>query len=77
MPSLSALLKQDFVLFSVFIPNNFPFFLLFAKFCYTKCFTTMPSSFALMFVVCFIRVCLLEIIWPEGLLVRVPEQVIH
>ena len=48
-------------MFSVFIPNNFPFFLLFTKFCYTECFNVMHSGFALIFVECSIRVRLLEI----------------
>ena len=62
-------------MFSVFVPNNLPFFLLFAKFCHIECFNVMPSGFALIFVKCFIRVCLLEIIGigPDGSPVRLPE----
>ena len=62
-------------MFSVFVPNNLPFFFLFAKFCYTECFNVMPSGFALIFVECFIRVRLLEIIGiePDGPLFRLPE----
>ena len=55
-------------MFSVFVPNNLPFFLLFAKFCHIECFNVMPSGFALIFVECFIQVRLLEIIGigPDG-----------
>ena len=62
-------------MFSVFVLNNLPFFLLFAKFCYIEGFNVMPSGFALIFVECFIRVHMLEIIGiePDGLLVRLPE----
>ena len=62
-------------MFSVFVPNNLPFFLLFAKFCYIECFNVMSSGFALIFVGCFVRVRLLEIIGIEQdrPLVRLPE----
>ena len=53
------------------VSNNFLSRLLFAKFCYTECFDVMPSGFALIFVECFIRLHLLEIIGtePDGPLV--------
>ena len=53
------------------VSNNLLSCLLFAKFCYTECFDVMPSGFALIFVECFIRLHLLEIIStePDGLLV--------
>ena len=47
------------------VPNNLLSRLLFSKFCYTKCFDVMPSGFALIFVECFIRLHLLEIIGTE------------
>ena len=62
-------------MFSVFVPNNLPFFFLFAKFCHTECFNVIPSGFALIFVECFVRVRMLEIIGigTDGPLVRLPE----
>ena len=53
------------------VSNNLLSRLLFAKFCYTECVDFMSSGFALIFVECFIRLHLLEIISidPDGLLV--------
>ena len=47
------------------VSNNLLSRLLFAKFCYTKCVDVMPSGFVLIFVECFIRLHLLEIIGIE------------
>ena len=47
------------------VSNNLLFCLLFANFCYTECFDVLPSGFALIFVECFIRLHMLEIIGIE------------
>ena len=53
------------------VSNNLLSRLLFDKLCYTECFDVMPSGFALIFIECFIRLHLLEIIGiePNGQLV--------
>ena len=53
------------------VSNNLLSRFLFAKFCYTECFDVKPPGFALIFVECFIRLHLLEIIGiePDGSLV--------
>ena len=45
--------------------NNLLSRLLFAKFCYTECFDVIPPGFSLIFVECFIRLHMLEIIGTE------------
>ena len=53
------------------VSNNLLSRLLCGNFFYTECVDVMPSGFALIFVECFIRLHLLEIIGiePDGLLV--------
>ena len=53
------------------LSNNLLSHLFFAKFFYTECFDVMPSGFALIFVGCFIRLHILEIVGiePDGPLV--------
>ena len=61
------------------VSNNLLSRILFAKFCYTECVDVMPFGFALIFVKCFIRLHLLEIIGiePDGPLVRLLGWVVN